>query len=218
LTLHPDHVRFAKGHFHGSAQFTGGPGTGKTVLALRRAAHQTERNAAARPEQSHESILLTTHNRTLAQTLADRLDQLLPDPRVRSRVRVATIDGLAHSVVQSHTSTSPRLIGRDELAQRWRAIALADGIPFSGRFLVDGLVQCLLVQKLALLPEYFRRQLSGRVQDLARVLRRQVWETLRRYDGAMRSEGLCACFHLAAQAARVHDLYGPFFQHAGVVQ
>src|SRR5699024_5532431 len=23
LTLHPDHLRFAKGHFHGSAQFTG---------------------------------------------------------------------------------------------------------------------------------------------------------------------------------------------------
>lgn len=218
LTLHPDHLRFAEGHFHGSAQFTGGPGTGKTVLALRRAAHLAERNAAARPEQSHESILLTTHNRTLAQTLADRLDQLLPDPRVRSRVRVATIDGLAHSVVQSHTSTSPRLIGRDELAQRWRAIALADGIPFSGRFLVDEWEQVLLAQNLALLPEYIRSERSGRVQHLAPEHRRQVWETLRRYVGAMRIEGLWACPQLAAEAARVLDLHGPLFQHVVVVE
>src|SRR5699024_8725556 len=92
VTLHPDHRRFAEGHFHGSTQFTGGPGTGKTVLALRRAAYLAERNAAARPEQSHESVLLTTYNRTLAQNLADHLDRLLPDPRARSRVRVATID------------------------------------------------------------------------------------------------------------------------------
>src|SRR5699024_9347756 len=200
LTPHPDHHRVAEGHFHGSAQFTGGPGTGKTVLALHRAAYLAERDAAARPEQSHEPILLTTYNRTLAQTFADRLDRLLPDPGVRSRVRVATIDSLAHSVVQSHTSTSPRLIGRDELAQRWRAVALADGLPFSGRFLVDEWEQVLLAQNLTLLPEYIRSERSGRVQHLAPEHRRQVWETVRRYVGAMRIEGLWTYPQLAAEA------------------
>ena len=218
ITLRPDHRRIAEGHFHGSTQFTGGPGTGKTVLALRRAAHLAERNAAARPEQNHESILLTTYNRTLAQSLADRLDQLLPDPGVRSRIRVATIDSLAHSVVQSHTSASPRLIGRDELAQRWRAVALADGLPFSGRFLVDEWEQVLLAQNLALLPEYIRSERSGRVQHLAPEHRRQVWETVRRYVGAMRVEGLWTYPQLATEAARVLDLDGPLFRHVVVVE
>lgn len=217
-TLHPDHLRFAEGHFRGSTQFTGGPGTGKTVLALRRAAYLAERNAAARPEQSREAVLLTTHNRVLAQNLADRLDQLLPDPRARSRVRVATIDGLAHSVVQSHSSASPRLIDRDELAQRWRAVALADGIPFSGRFLVDEWEQVLLAQNLTLLPAYIRSERSGRVQHLAPEHRRQVWETVRRYVGAMRIEGLWTYPQLAAEAARVLDMNGPLFQHVVVVE
>lgn len=203
LTLHPDQYRLTESHFNGAVQVTGGPGTGKTVLALHRAARLAERDAAAHPASTRESILLTTFNRALAQTLSERLERLLPDPGTRARVRVATTDSLARSVFQAHSSVPPRLIGRDELARRWRAVALADGLPFSGRFLVDEWEQVILAQGLELLPQYIRSERSGRVQHLAPEHRRQVWETLRRYVGAMRVEGLWAHPQLAAEAARL---------------
>ncbi|WP_306366881.1 UvrD-helicase domain-containing protein [Nocardiopsis sp. CC223A] len=215
VTLHPDQHRITEAHYNGAVQITGGPGTGKTVIALHRAAHLAERDAAAHPEDHRESVLLTTYNRALAQSLSDRLDQLLPDPGVRARVRVATIDSLARSVVQAH-GVPPRLIGKDDLARRWRAVALADGLPFSGRFLVDEWEQVILAKGLELLPEYIRCERSGRVQHLAPEHRRQVWETIRRYVGAMRVEGLWSYPQLAAEAARVLGRGAPLFRHVVV--
>ncbi|CAL9424552.1 ATP-dependent DNA helicase Rep [Nocardiopsis dassonvillei] len=215
VTLHPDQHRITEAHYNGAVQITGGPGTGKTVIALHRAARLAERDAAAHPGDHRESVLLTTYNRALAQSLSDRLDQLLPDPGVRARVRVATVDGLARSVVQAN-GVPPRLIGKDDLARRWRAVALADGLPFSGRFLVDEWEQVILAKGLELLPEYIRCERSGRVQHLAPEHRRQVWETVRRYVGAMRVEGLWSYPQLAAEAARVLGRGGPLFRHAVV--
>jgi superfamily I DNA/RNA helicase len=216
LTLHPDQHRITEARYKGPTQVTGGPGTGKTVIALHRAAHLAELDAVAHPEDTRESVLLTTYNRALAQSLADRLDQLLPDPATRGRVRVVTIDSLARSVVQAHSSVAPRMIGKDELARRWRAVAVADGLPFSGRFLVDEWEQVILAQGLDLLPAYIRCERSGRVQHLAPEHRRQVWETVRRYVGAMRVEGLWAYPQLAAEAARLLGADGPLFRHAVV--
>lgn len=216
ITLHPDQHRVTEAHFRGSAQVTGGPGTGKTVMALYRAAYLAELDAAAHPEDQRESVLLTSYNRALAQSLSERLDQLLPDPGTRSRVRVATIDSLARSIVQSHTSVAPRMASRDELAQRWRAVALADGLPFSGRFLVDEWEQVILAKGLELLPDYIRCERSGRVQHLAPEHRRQVWETVRRYVGAMRVEGLWSFPQLAGEAARLVGRSGPLYRHVVV--
>ncbi|WP_047871912.1 UvrD-helicase domain-containing protein [Nocardiopsis sp. RV163] len=216
LTLHPDQHRITEAHYNGSTQVTGGPGTGKTVIALHRAAYLAERDAAARPEDTRESVLLTTYNRALAQSLAERLDQLLPDPGVRARVRVATVDSLARSAVQTHTSVAPRMVGKDELARRWRAVAVADGLPFSGRFLVDEWEQVILAKGLELLPDYIRCERSGRVQHLAPEHRRQVWETVRRYVGAMRVEGMWSYPQLAAEAARILGRREPLFRHAVV--
>lgn len=216
ITLHPDQRRITETVHKGAARVTGGPGTGKTVMALHRAAHLAGRDAAARPERVHESVLLTTYDRTLAQALSDRLDQLLPDPDTRARVRVSTIDAVAHSVVRSHTRALPQMVDRDELAQRWRKAALADGLPFSGRFLVDEWEQVLLAQDLRSLPGYIRCERSGRVQHLAPEHRRQVWETVRRYVGAMRVEGVWTPPQLAAEAAHVLDRGEPLFRHVVV--
>lgn len=216
ITLHPDQHRVTAADYKGSARVTGGPGTGKTVMALHRAAHLAGRDATAHPEQVRESVLLTTYNRTLAQTLSDRLDQLLPDPDARARVRVSTIDAVAHSVVRSHTRAAPQMVDRDELAQRWRSLALADGLPFSGRFLVDEWEQVLLAQDLRSLPDYIRCERSGRMQHLAPEHRRQVWETVRRYVGAMRVEGVWTPPQLAAEAGHVLDRGEPLFRHVVV--
>jgi hypothetical protein len=81
--LHPSQREIAYlTSYAGPAQVTGGPGTGKTVTVLHRAAFLAERIVRA---ELPGSVLLTTFNGNLADVLATQLDLLVKDSTVRSR-------------------------------------------------------------------------------------------------------------------------------------
>ncbi|MDA8370833.1 MAG: AAA family ATPase [Nocardiopsaceae bacterium] len=213
LTLHPNQHRIVDTGFAGAAQITGGPGTGKTVLALHRAAHLAIRDAARFPDDDRRAILLTTFNRLLAQTLSGQLDRLLPDPDLRSRIEVTTIDSLARGIVYQHTGLAPNALGRDELGERWREAAWSDGIPYSGRFLVDEWEHVILAQNLTRLPDYIRCERSGRVLHLTPEHRTHVWEAIQRYAAAMRVSGEWSYPQIALEAARILRRSGARYRH-----
>ncbi|RCV58191.1 UvrD-helicase domain-containing protein [Marinitenerispora sediminis] len=212
ITLHPDQRRLAEGRFAGSVQVTGGPGTGKTVLALHRAAHLAAA-LTARPRRGTRPVLLTTYNRLLAQTLSSHLDRIVPDPDVRSRIEVVTIDGLARAIVQEHSGMAPDALAKEVIAERWRDAARADGIPYSGRFLVDEWEQVILARGFTDPADYIRCERSGRVLHLAPEHRRLVWDTVRRYTGAMRVAGEWSFPQVAEEAARILRRSGPRYAH-----
>ncbi|WP_052809931.1 UvrD-helicase domain-containing protein [Streptomonospora alba] len=216
VTLHPRQQRLADARFAGSAQVTGGPGTGKTVLALHRAAHLARRDAARYPRDGRRSVLLTTFNRVLAQTLAQQLDRILPDREPRDRVEVATVDSLARSLVQERTGRRPQALGSEELSERWREAARAEGLPYSGRFLVDEWEQVILAQNITRLPDYIRCERSGRVLHLAPEHRAHVWEALQRYTGAMEVADEWGYPQLALEASRALARSGPRYRHVVV--
>ncbi|MDA2814345.1 AAA family ATPase [Nocardiopsis sp. RSe5-2] len=215
LTLHPDQHRIVDARYAGSAQISGGPGTGKTVLALHRAAHLASRDSAVSPD-ARRTVLLTTYNRLLAQTLSGQLDRLLPDPRVRARVEVVTVDSLARGIVHEHTGLLPDALGRDTLAERWREAAAEDGLPFSGRFLADEWEQVVLAQNLTRLSDYVRCERSGRMLHLAPEHRPQVWDAIRRYTAAMRVAGEWSYPQIALAAAEHLGRVGPRYRHVVV--
>ncbi|QBI55711.1 UvrD-helicase domain-containing protein [Streptomonospora litoralis] len=216
ITLHPRQHRIVDAHFAGSAQITGGPGTGKTVLALHRAAHLAQRDAARHPGDGRRTILLTTFNRLLAQTLSQQLDRILPDRELRSRVDVATVDSLARSLVQEHTGRSPQTLGRATISERWRDAARAEGLPYSGRFLVDEWEQVVLAQNITRLSDYVRCERSGRVLHLAPEYRAHVWEAVQRYTGAMEVADEWSYPKVALEAARALARTGPRYRHVVV--
>jgi hypothetical protein len=87
--------------YAGPAQVTGGPGTGKTVTVLHRAAFLAARAAAAaevgepgavgqvsQAGPGDAQILLTTFNGNLAEALQAQLDLLIRDTAARSRIEV----------------------------------------------------------------------------------------------------------------------------------
>ncbi|MFC4560307.1 UvrD-helicase domain-containing protein [Nocardiopsis mangrovi] len=215
-TLHPDQRRFTDAHFTGSAQVTGGPGTGTTAVALHRAAYLAARDAAAFPDLDRRAILLTTRGRLSARTLSGLLDRLLPDADVRARVEVATVDSLARGVVCEHTGTVPEAISGDALGERWREAAWSEGLPYSGRFLADEWEQVILAQSIATCPDYIRCERSGRVLHLAPEHRTQVWETIQRYTAAMRVSGEWSYPQIAAESARILARTGPRYRHVVV--
>ncbi|WP_460862411.1 UvrD-helicase domain-containing protein [Nocardiopsis coralliicola] len=203
ITLHPNQHRIVDARFRGSAQVTGGPGTGKTVLALHRAAHLAARDAAANPGEVRPPVLLATYNRLLAQTLSGHLDRLLPDAGVRARVQVSTIDSLARSIVHEHSGLVPEPLGSDALAERWRTAAAADGLPYSGRFLVDEWEQVILARGFTRAADYIRCERSGRLLHLAPEHRAHVWDAVQRYTADLRADGAWS-FPQIAEAAAGH--------------
>jgi len=216
LTPHPDHRELATAHFTGSAQVTGGPGTGKTVLALHRAVHLAELDAAEYGPAVRPSVLVTTVSRLLAQTLGAHLDRLVSAPDVRARIEVVTVDSLARGVLSEHIGTPPEVLGDEELAERWRSAARIDGLPFSGRFLIDEWQQVILAQNLTSLPDYVRCERSGRMLHLAPEFRPHVWEAIQRYTGAMRAAGEWSYPQVAQEAARLLHGSGPRYRHVVV--
>src|SRR5207245_5284256 len=87
--LHPAQRELVERRFGGPARVAGSAGTGKTVVALHRAAHLARANPDAR-------ILLTTFSEALASTLRMKLGHLIgTEPRVRERIEVDSLEIVA---------------------------------------------------------------------------------------------------------------------------
>src|SRR5947209_8852768 len=77
--LHPEQRQWVERDYSGPARVSGSAGTGKTIVALHRAAHLARANGNAR-------VLLTTFSDTLAHALQTKLKRLLSnEPRLGQR-------------------------------------------------------------------------------------------------------------------------------------
>ena len=103
--LHPAQRDLVERRFGGPARIAGSAGTGKTIVALHRAAHLARANPDAR-------ILLTTFSETLASALRTKLARLIgTEPRLRERIDVDALDTVARRL-------HDRMLGRAEVASR----------------------------------------------------------------------------------------------------
>ena len=84
--LHPEQQAMVERHYNGSARVSGSAGTGKTVVALHRAAYLARVNPSAR-------VLLTTFSDALARLLQTKLGLLVNhDEAILKRITVASLD------------------------------------------------------------------------------------------------------------------------------
>lgn len=86
--LHPAQREMVERSYGGPARVSGSAGTGKTIVAIHRAAALARRSPKAR-------VLLTTFTDTLANALRARLQKLVGnEPEVFDRITVRSIDGV----------------------------------------------------------------------------------------------------------------------------
>jgi AAA domain len=91
--LHPSQRAAVERSFNGAARVSGSAGTGKSVVAMHRAAHFARISEGGR-------VLLTTFSKTLAGRLSDGMDTLLgPASDARTRVEVAHLHAYAYAHV-----------------------------------------------------------------------------------------------------------------------
>ncbi|WP_283135558.1 UvrD-helicase domain-containing protein [Rhizohabitans arisaemae] len=172
---------------------TGGPGTGKTLVALHRAAHlATEGHRAAR----EGPILIATYNRSLASRLEGTLEVLIKDEEIRKRIEVLNADRLAQRIVTQADGAAARLASSAEVE------GLFAEAPESGQgpaFLRHEWEQVVLAQNLRTEDEYLRARRFGVPLDPGR--RARVWRAIGYVVERLGERGRCTWLQLAARAA-----------------
>jgi superfamily I DNA/RNA helicase len=104
----------------GPSRVSGGPGTGKTVVALHRAAHIAEDLGRG------SLVLLTSYVRTLPPILRNLYERMSHSSDERGEVEFRHIVDIARSVVERHEGSAPRLDdaqARSRFAEVWRNVA-----------------------------------------------------------------------------------------------
>ena len=209
--LHPSQHEIAyRVSYSGSAQVTGGPGTGKTVTVLHRAAFLAER--AGQPRLPGP-VLLTTFNGNLAESLHAQLDLLIPDAAVRDRIEVLNVDRLAYRVVKQARGT-PVLAYERELRVRWAQAAADAGLDLTPAFGKNEWEQVILAQDLRAERAYLTCPRTGRGRPLTKAQRSQVWQAAERVTAELAAAGQSTHFQLANEATQLLRQPGaPRYRH-----
>lgn len=201
IYLHPAQQRMAHGAFSGPARVTGGPGTGKTVVALHRARHLAESSPKDR------SVLVTTFTKTLAGSLEDALRLLIDDETLLRRIDVRHIDQIAYRITAARHGRLP-VLSDAEQRDRWSQLIIRFGLNRTEVFLSQEWRHVLLAQGIATEQEYLAAARSGRGRPLSTQARAEIWPALAGFEAQLRSERLWTHEMICVEATRLLERAG----------
>ena len=225
--LHPSQRQLAyRESDSGPAQVTGGPGTGKTVTVLHRAAFLAARAVTPPPANEAEGagqlsqpgpdakqVLLTTFNGNLAESLSAQLDLLVTDAAVRSRIEVLNVDRLAYRVVKQARG-SPVIADERVLRSLWAVAAADAGLTFTPAFLKNEWEQVILAQDLHTEQAYLTCLRTGRGRPLTKAQRSHVWQAAQRVTAELAAVHQATHLQLANEATHLLRQAGvPLYRH-----
>ncbi|MET8954757.1 UvrD-helicase domain-containing protein [Streptomyces sp. NPDC004533] len=209
--LHPSQRRVAyRVSYGGPVQVTGGPGTGKTVVALHRVKHLLSRSADTR-------VLLTTFTNALAASLRENLSLLLDgDQALLDRVDITTVNAYAHGVVTRLEGKAPSPIGDRDERQLWQRVIKKLGLPWTEPFLAQEYRHVVLAQDLKTLNDYRVAVRRGRGSSLSPARREQLWPAVELFEQMLRDQRLTTHLKLCARAADLLASSDPTHHHVVV--
>ncbi|MGY0002491.1 UvrD-helicase domain-containing protein [Micromonospora sp. I033] len=195
--LHPSQRRVAyRVSYNGPAQVTGGPGTGKTVVALHRVKHLLSRTPDSR-------VLLTTYTNALAATLRENLALLLDDEERLARVEVTTVNAFAHRTVRALAGRVSTPIGDVDERQVWRRACRRLNLPWTEQFLAQEFRHVILAHNVQTREEYRSASRRGRGSALGARQRDRVWDAVEMFHKEMSAAGSATHLQICAQAAQL---------------
>jgi len=170
IFLHPAQRQIVEKDYNGPARVAGSAGTGKTIVALHRAAYLARNNPETR-------VLLTTFSDTLANALRTKLRRLITnEPRLGERLEVHAIDAIGERLYEAHVRR-PQVASREHIQQLLReASSGVDGLKFNARFLLGEWEDVVDAWQLQTWDEYRDVQRLGRKTRLPENQRTVLWE------------------------------------------
>jgi superfamily I DNA/RNA helicase len=172
--LHPEQRQWVERDYSGPARVSGSAGTGKTIVALHRAAYLARAHPDAR-------VLLTTFSDTLASALNTKLKRLLGnEPRLAERIDVHSLDAIGLRLYKAHigqATIASREIVRELLKESASAVG---GHKFGLHFLLTEWEQVVDTWQLENWDAYRDVARLGRKTRLPEAQRVVLWSIFER--------------------------------------
>ena len=211
IFLHPDQRQLVERDFNGAARASGSAGTGKTVVALHRAAFLARNNPDAR-------ILLTTFSETLAYALQIKLRRLVcSEPMLAERLEVHSIESIGKRLYEIN-------VGKLNLATRLDIEPLLENASgsvgshkFSMSFLWTEWASVVDAWQLKTWEEYRDVRRLGRKTRLAEPQRKILWEIFEKVRSELRAMKMVTMADVYADVTRhIETAKQPPFEFAVV--
>ncbi|GAA1691382.1 ATP-dependent helicase [Glycomyces endophyticus] len=181
LWPHPTQKQIIQRTYNGPARIGGGPGTGKTVVALHRAARLAKRL----DPDGDDRVLLTTFTRNLAVDLKSKL-ALLVDEKTMGRIDVEHLDSVVYRLAAEQSGGLGSAVGDNNLIGWWRLICQEQGeTEFTPEFLLDEWTEVICAQLLTRRSDYLQARRVKRPRRLNRLQRARVWELSERFSARL---------------------------------
>jgi superfamily I DNA/RNA helicase/mRNA-degrading endonuclease RelE of RelBE toxin-antitoxin system len=183
--LHPKQRLLARARTKGPMRVTGGAGTGKTVVALHRAAFLV-REVFTKPD---DRVLFTTFTVNLAHDVRRQLEKLL-EPKDLARVEVKNLDSWASDYLHGK-GEALRVATDDAVAQAWTRVLdvyAVDGV--TPEFCKTEWREVVQAQDLTDEEAYVRSVRLHRGLALGRRERRQLWPLFQGYRQELSASGV----------------------------
>ena len=183
--LHPEQARLVRRSFSGPSRIRGAAGTGKTVVALHRAAHLARTTGGP--------VLVTSLVRTLPNVLESLLRRLAPD--VADRVEFRSVHGFAAELLAqrgTHLDVDAEAASRlfDELWRTHGQTGPLGAIDPAARYWYEEVSAVLKGRGLTRFEQYAHLPRHGRRRALTTAQRAAVWELYVAYELALRERDL----------------------------
>ncbi len=168
--LHPEQRKLVERDYAGPARVSGSAGTGKTIVALHRAAFLARKHADSR-------VLLTTFSESLSNALHTKLRRLISnEPRLGERIEVLSMDAVAERLYARNVGTLQ--LAQPELVRRllMEKADLVAGQRFTSQFLLTEWEQIVDAWQIPTWEVYRDVPRLGRRIRLSEGLRQVAWE------------------------------------------
>jgi superfamily I DNA/RNA helicase len=185
--LHPSQRKLVERNWNGPVKVTGGAGTGKTVVAMHRAAWLARKYA----ELPGRPVVFTTFTRTLAEDIRRNLAELC-SPQERDKIQVIHLDQWALSVLRRFGYQRSLLYDDNQREKFWEAAmsALPSDLNFPRPFLRAEYERVVLPQACETAQDYMRARRAGRGGQLGRAQRKAIWPVFAEYRALLNAANL----------------------------
>ncbi|MCF6211958.1 MAG: UvrD-helicase domain-containing protein [Gammaproteobacteria bacterium] len=183
LFLHPAQHDLVEKNFNGPARVSGSAGTGKTIVALHRAACLARNNPDAR-------VLLTTFSDILANALRDKLKRLISEElRLGERLEVYSLKEIG---LRQYTANfgRPDLVDEETVKGFIQQAAARHHSTYSPRFLFNEWSHVVDAWQLNAWEGYRDVKRMGRKTRLSEEKRQHLWQVYSEVKTALKSAGL----------------------------
>lgn len=185
--LHPSQKAIVDQDFSGPARVSGSAGTGKTVVALHRAANVLKHDSKAR-------LLLTTFSLPLANALERKLAILVgQDAAVVPRRTILPFKGVAKELFTLAFGQDPRPASDEQVRGALVTAAKELGVTeFSARFLVSEWSNVIDAWQVPTLEAYKDVPRRGRANRMGAKQRERIWPVMERARAMLEGQGIAS--------------------------